>query len=273
MSHVTISDEELFGVEEVGKTLLKMGDEMESFNAAFLPPPPLPFCNPPCEEPRATMPCVDEPPRVNYERVASLMMKAALELNKATDVESVGGFFDVFDRYFKGNISLSVASLIEKATDAGSEHAGLDVFDRRLKTNISSSVASLLKRKATTEVVPATKRGKVGSDGDVKAEVFDRLYSGKTRKVDLLLRRCKERFEDAWVTLAEVEQVAEEVGYFHGATKKLKQGLLTQCRRDAVSFPPGCKPWGRSFAFWESNGVKLRLSPHFFIRDSNFYDI
>lgn len=275
---MTMTEDDLFGVEEVGKTLLQMGDGGDSFETTFLPPPPPPaFCNPPA------MPA-EEPPRVNYERVASLMMKAALELNKATDVESVSGFFDVFDRCFKGNISLSVASLIQgidtnKATNLESEHGFLDVFDRRLKGNISSSVASLMKRKATamtttsscTDFVAVAKRGKIGSDGDVKAEVFDRLYSGKTRKVDLLLRRCKERFEDSWVTLAEVEHVAEEVGYFHGATKRLKQGLLTQCRSDAASFPPGMNPWGVSFPYWESNGVQLRLSPHFFRRDSNFY--
>jgi hypothetical protein len=181
----------------------------------------------------------------NYARVASSLTEAALELNRASDAASVREFLDVFDRCFSGNVSLSVASLIQEL-----ELEGVDEVRARARGQ---------KRKLAC-----------GADDDVKAEAADRLRGCKTRKVDLLVRRCKERFGEAWVALADVEQVAAEVGYFSGNSKKLRPELLTQCRRRSSSSSSSSasassvKPWGSTFAYWQCDGEKLRLSPHFF---------
>ena len=191
----------------------------------------------------------------NFARVSSSLTEAALELNRASDAASVREFLDVFDRCFSGNVSLSVASLIQELDlegEGGGEGGG------------EGEPHAGRKRK----VMSAASARDDDDDDDVKAEAADRLRGGKTRKVDLLVRRCKDRFGEAWVTLADVEQVAAEVGYFSGHSKKLKPELLTLYRRrrasSASSSSSSVKPWGYSFAYWQCNGVKFRLSPHFF---------
>jgi len=197
----------------------------------------------------------------NYARVASSLTAAALELNRAPDAASVREFLDVFDRCFSGNVSLRcVAALIQElGLDADAE--GVDRGRRRGRKRPADADAE-----ADADDVAAE-----ADADDVAAEAADRLRGCKTRKVDLLVRRCKERFGEAWVALGDVEQVAAEVGYFSGNSKKLRPELLTQCRRrrsaSSSSSSSSVKPWGSTFAYWQcggGGGDKFRLSPHFF---------
>lgn len=99
-------------------------------------------------------------------------------------------------------------------------------------------------------------------------EVFQRLHSGKTRKVDLIVRKCLEMFGNEWVSIDQINGVALSVGYFKSDKTQIGKLSLLTASKVGRNRSSSCSPWGTHFPYWsrrtDVNGdIKLQLSPEF----------
>ena len=103
---------------------------------------------------------------------------------------------------------------------------------------------------------------------NTETEVFQRLHSGKTRKVDLIVRKCLEMFGNEWVSIDQINGVASSVGYFKSDKTQIGKISLLTASKVGRNRSSSCSPWGTHFPYWtrrtDVNGdVKLQLSQEF----------
>jgi hypothetical protein len=103
---------------------------------------------------------------------------------------------------------------------------------------------------------------------DAQTEVFQRLHGGKTRKVDLIVRKCREMFGNEWISLDQIDRVASSVGYFKSDKTRIGKISLLITSKIGRNRSTSCSPWGTHFPYWtrrvDMNGdIRFQLSPEF----------
>lgn len=117
--------------------------------------------------------------------------------------------------------------------------------------------------------VPRVNEGPPGFQ-TLAAEVNDRLYGRKRRKIDLIVRGCHQSIGFAWVDVKMVEQVARNVGYFRNTCASFRTMKMMTTSRHGRAPANKCdrEPWGHFFPYWDLRSVEgrheLRLAPEFF---------
>lgn len=117
--------------------------------------------------------------------------------------------------------------------------------------------------------VPRVNEGPPGFQ-TLAAEVNDRLYGRKRRKIDLIVRGCHQLIGFAWVDVKMVEQVARNVGYFRNTCASFRTMKMMTTSRHGRAPANKCdrEPWGHFFPYWDLRSVEgrheLRLAPEFF---------
>lgn len=117
--------------------------------------------------------------------------------------------------------------------------------------------------------VPRVNEGPPGFQS-LAAEVNDRLYGRKRRKIDLIVRGCHQSIGFAWVDVKMVEQVARNAGYSRNTCASFRTMKMMTTSRHGRAPANKCdrEPWGHFFPYWDLRSVEgrheLRLAPEFF---------
>jgi hypothetical protein len=199
---------------------------------------------------------------IDVARAEKFVKRAVQELNRAESAEEVQCFLETVMRGIMTSMSPRVAAFFVSAATTPV------VFPSAPEDHVSASPAVTSSPAPVIAVPPPPLEF-----ADERAEVLERLYGAKTRKLDLLMRNCVNTFGDSWVSLAAIQQVALDVKFFRNASSSFQNvsALITaRVHVDPLNSPKRApKPLGCHFPYWEmrtvsQKGPEFRLTPPFF---------